>query len=293
MPFHWSYSAVQVVSAGLGWLLGATIGPRDPGRHLLARSRRGPDQPAAADRPAAGGGDGAQLEARAGPGAVGVAAGGPGWRFRRRSRRSRSDRLETPQPPLGLPDRQEAAPGMSTSRPQPRSRNPLSTRDSGFRRLSVVGAWMGSMTATAHHAHRVTGAVAAVRDQLVRGSEVPLWSMDAAETTAVIEDVLRAEAQLAELEGPAPDPRRDRRRRRTRWCDLDGELAGPTSTHTTRRAAHRTVRLAEGPRGPRADPRRARGRGWCRSSRPRRSSAPSASCPPTSTPTRSPRPKRI
>ena len=109
------------------------------------------------------------------------------------------------------------------------------------------------MTATAHHAHRVTGAVAAVRDQLSEVAEVPLWSMDAAETTAVIEDVLRAEAQLAEL--------KTRLLTHAETVDVAG-TAGATSTanwlahhtHTTRRAAHRTVRLATGPSRPTSRP---------------------------------------
>ena len=63
--------------------------------------------------------------------------------------------------------------------------------------------------------------------------------MDAAETTAVIEDVLRAEAQLAEL--------KSRLLTHAETVDVAGQT-GATSTanwlahhtHTTRRAAHRT-----------------------------------------------------
>ena len=40
------------------------------------------------------------------------------------------------------------------------------------------------MTAIAHHLHRVTRAVAGVRAELASVAEVPLWSMDAAETAA-------------------------------------------------------------------------------------------------------------
>ena len=94
-------------------------------------------------------------------------------------------------------------------------------------------------------------------------AEVPLWSMDAAETTATIDEVLAAEAQLAELRpGCCPTPRPSTSparpappRPRTGW---------PTTPRITRRAAHRTIRLADGPRGPRADPRRARRRAAAR-----------------------------
>jgi hypothetical protein len=55
------------------------------------------------------------------------------------------------------------------------------------------------MTATAASTHRVSRAVAGARDQLGAVAQVPLWSMDVAETTAAIEDVLALEAQLAEL----------------------------------------------------------------------------------------------
>ena len=57
------------------------------------------------------------------------------------------------------------------------------------------------MTAIAHHPHPVTRAVAGVRDHArPRWPAVPLWSMDPAETTARIDEVQAAEAQLAELE---------------------------------------------------------------------------------------------
>ena len=101
------------------------------------------------------------------------------------------------------------------------------------------------MTAIAQHPHRVTRAVAGVRDQLAGVAGVPLWSMDAAETVAAIEDVHRAEAQLAEL--------KTRLLTHAETLDVAG-ASGATSTanwlahhtKTTRAAAHRTVRLAAG-----------------------------------------------
>jgi hypothetical protein len=81
------------------------------------------------------------------------------------------------------------------------------------------------MTATAASTHRVTRAVAGMRATCTDLAEVPLWSMDAAETTAAIEDVLAREAQLAELKArllthaDAIDlpGQTGRRRRRTGW----------------------------------------------------------------------------
>ena len=54
------------------------------------------------------------------------------------------------------------------------------------------------MSAIANHPHRVSSAVAGVRSALASVAAVPVWSMDATEP-AVIDDVLRADAQLAEL----------------------------------------------------------------------------------------------
>ncbi len=101
------------------------------------------------------------------------------------------------------------------------------------------------MTAIAHRPHRVTRAMAGVRDQLSSVAGVPLWSMDPAETTAAIGDLLRAEAQLAELKA--------RLVTHAGTIDVAGQT-GATSTanwfahHTkaTRAAAHRTTRLAAG-----------------------------------------------
>ncbi len=55
------------------------------------------------------------------------------------------------------------------------------------------------MTAIAHQPHPVTRVLTGVRDQLASVAQAPVWSMDATETTAALDDVLRAEAQLAEL----------------------------------------------------------------------------------------------
>ena len=101
------------------------------------------------------------------------------------------------------------------------------------------------MTAIAHHPHRVTRAMAGVRDQLAAVAGVPLWSMDATETTTAISEVQQAEAQLAELEA--------RLVAQAEALDIPGR-SGATSTatwlahhtKTTRAAAHRTVRLAAG-----------------------------------------------
>src|SRR4051794_13687402 len=56
------------------------------------------------------------------------------------------------------------------------------------------------MTAIANHPHRVTSAVAEARAAIGSVAEVPLWSMDAAETTAALAEIRSAKAQLAELE---------------------------------------------------------------------------------------------
>jgi hypothetical protein len=55
------------------------------------------------------------------------------------------------------------------------------------------------MTATAHHPHRVAAAVAGVRAELTGVADAPVWSMGAVETAATIDELDRAEAQLAEL----------------------------------------------------------------------------------------------
>ena len=99
------------------------------------------------------------------------------------------------------------------------------------------------MTAIAHHPHRVTRAITGVRTELASVAEVPLWSMDATETAAALDDVGRAEAQLAEL--------RSRLLAQAAAVDLPGQT-GATSTANwlahhatlTKPAAHRAARLA-------------------------------------------------
>ncbi len=113
------------------------------------------------------------------------------------------------------------------------------------------------MPAIAHHPHRVTRAVAGVRTHLASVADVPLWSMDPAETAATLGEVLAAEAQLAELKA--------RLLAHAGQIDVPGQT-GATSTanwlaarhRITRPAAHRTTRLAQDPRGPRPDQGRAR-----------------------------------
>src|SRR3954452_2697646 len=66
---------------------------------------------------------------------------------------------------------------------------------------SSVGGdcWNRYMTAIANHPHRVTTAIAGVRCELSSVADTAVWSMDPTETTAAIDEVTRAEAQLAEL----------------------------------------------------------------------------------------------
>ena len=102
------------------------------------------------------------------------------------------------------------------------------------------------MTAIAHQPHPVTRALAGARDQLHAAAGVPVWSMDATETTATIAEIQSAKAQLAELEGPTPG--------RMPTGSSIAANAGATSTanwhahhtRTTRPAAHRAMRLATG-----------------------------------------------
>ena len=56
------------------------------------------------------------------------------------------------------------------------------------------------MTAIAHQPHPVTRALAGARDQLREAAGLPVWSMDAAETTSVLDEIQSAKAHLAELE---------------------------------------------------------------------------------------------
>jgi hypothetical protein len=100
------------------------------------------------------------------------------------------------------------------------------------------------MTAIANHPHRVTSAIAAVRSELASVAEVPVWSMDAAETTDALAEVRAAKAQLAELEARL-------------LCHADrtevGNQGNATSTakwlavtaQTTRPESHRLLRIAK------------------------------------------------
>jgi hypothetical protein len=101
------------------------------------------------------------------------------------------------------------------------------------------------MTATAHHTHRVTRAVADAHAELTSVADATVWSMDPAETFAAIDEVHRLKAQAAELEA-----------RLLSHADRIGLPAetGATSTanwhahrtRTTLREAHRMMRLASG-----------------------------------------------
>ena len=101
------------------------------------------------------------------------------------------------------------------------------------------------MTAIANHPHRVTSAIADARARLAAVTEVPVWSMDAAETTASLDQLAALAAQVAELQARVL-AHGDR-------TDIAAE-SGATSTanwhahrtRTTRPQAHRTMRLAAG-----------------------------------------------
>jgi hypothetical protein len=101
------------------------------------------------------------------------------------------------------------------------------------------------MPAIAHQPHPVTRALAGVRDQLSAVARAPVWSMDATETTTAIAEVQAAEAQLTELKA--------RLLSHVDRNDIAGNT-GATSianwyahrTRTTRPAAHRAMRLANG-----------------------------------------------
>ena len=99
------------------------------------------------------------------------------------------------------------------------------------------------MSAIAHQPHPVTRALAGVRAQLTQVADAAVWAMDATQTTTALDDVLGAEAQLAELKA--------RLLTHADRIDLPGST-GATSTanwhahrtHTTRPAAHRALRIA-------------------------------------------------
>ena len=100
------------------------------------------------------------------------------------------------------------------------------------------------MTAIAHRPHPVTRAVAGVRDRLTEVAGVPLWSMGAGETGAVLDDLLRAEAQLSELKArlvshaEAVDlPGRTAAKSTAHWLAHRATLTGAEARRTTRMAA--------------------------------------------------------
>jgi Domain of unknown function (DUF222) len=101
------------------------------------------------------------------------------------------------------------------------------------------------MSAIANHPHRVTSAVADARSTLASVSDVPLWSMDAIETTAALQQLAGLAAQVAELQA--------RLLLRAEQCEVAGEIAASSTanwyavtTRTTRPQAHRMVRVAHG-----------------------------------------------
>ncbi len=101
------------------------------------------------------------------------------------------------------------------------------------------------MTAMVHHPHRVASAVADARASLASVAGVPVWSMDAGETTATLADIVAAKAQLAELEARllahadrADIPARTGATRTAAWF--------AHQTKTTHAAARRAMRLADG-----------------------------------------------
>src|SRR4051794_31243583 len=101
------------------------------------------------------------------------------------------------------------------------------------------------MSAIANHPHRVTTAVADVRARLSSVAHVPLWSMDATETTTALAEIQAAKAQLVELEA--------RMLCHAEQIDVpDNTGASSTAnwyavaTNTVRPAAHRLMRIAAG-----------------------------------------------
>src|SRR3954452_4556056 len=101
------------------------------------------------------------------------------------------------------------------------------------------------MTAIAHHPHRVSSAVADARAAIGSVAGVPLWSLDATETTAALTDITRAEAQLAELKA--------RLLTHAERIDIAAASAASSTatwhavaTNTTRAAAHRLMWTAQG-----------------------------------------------
>jgi len=101
------------------------------------------------------------------------------------------------------------------------------------------------MTAIANHPHRVTSAVAAVRAELSSVADVPVWSMDAAETTNALAEVKSAKGQLAELEARLVC-HAERSEVASHGAATSTAHWYAVTTQTTRAQAHRLIRLAHG-----------------------------------------------
>src|SRR3954452_16745979 len=102
------------------------------------------------------------------------------------------------------------------------------------------------MTAMANHPHRVSSAIAEARASIGSVAGVPVWSMDGNETSSAIAEIGSAKAQLAELEA--------RLLTHADRIDIAGDTAAASTatwhahaTTTTRAAAHRLFRAAQGP----------------------------------------------
>ena len=101
------------------------------------------------------------------------------------------------------------------------------------------------MTAIAHRPHPVTRALTGVRDQLRDVAGMPVWSMDATETTATSTRCSPPRpSSPSSRPGSCPTPTR---------IDIAGDTAASSTanwhavaTRTTRVQAHRAVRLADG-----------------------------------------------
>jgi hypothetical protein len=101
------------------------------------------------------------------------------------------------------------------------------------------------MTAIANHPHRVTSAIADARARLASVDEVPVWSMDATETTATLDQLAALAAQVAELQARVLS-HADRTEVHTESGATSTANWHAVATTTTRAAAHRTMRLADG-----------------------------------------------
>ena len=99
------------------------------------------------------------------------------------------------------------------------------------------------MTAIANHPHRVASAVADARVRLASVTEVPVWSMDAAETTATLDQLTALAAQVAELQARVLT-HADRTDLRAETGAANTANWHAVATTTTRRQAHALMRLA-------------------------------------------------